>query len=246
MKKIVLGVTIGAFSSALIAGMSSAPAFADSATPAPTPSASSTSHARTLAEIQASAATQTTNRITKLNAAIATVNSDSSMSSTDKSTALATLNGDLSGMKSVAAKIASDTSASQARTDYATIFTDYRVYAVALPQTRIAATADHATGVEIPRLVKEQARLSALLSGKDQSKSTPALEADLTDATSQLQKATSALDGVASSALAVTPSEYNSNHDVLKSIRSTVATARAALKQSRTDLKDVVVALQAK
>jgi hypothetical protein len=242
MNTIATRAAIGALACVALAGISVGPAFADAPTPTPTP----TKHARTLADIQSLAATKTTDRISKLTAAISKVNSDSSLSSSARSSILGTLNGDLSGMKTVEAKVAADTSLGQATADYKTIFTDYRVYSVAIPQARIVAAADHATSVDIPRLTKAQARLSTVLAGKDKSKSTPALQADLSDATNEITKASSTFGNLASSALAVTPAAYNSNRGVLKSLKSSLTTARAALKQARTDLKDVATAVKTK
>src|ERR1700733_10072914 len=107
---------------ALIAG-TCAPAFADgTATPAP-------SAGKSLAAIQANAKVKTSARIGALGTAIAKVNAAKDISSSDRSTILATLNGDLAGMNTVEAKIAADTTVATAASDYKTIFNSYRVYA---------------------------------------------------------------------------------------------------------------------
>ena len=246
MKKLTIGVTIGAASCVLVAGLTAIPALASATTPSDSPTPTSTGHPRTLAEIQAASVKATSKRTSSLNAAIAKVNADTSLASGDKSTILGTLNGDLTAMSTVAAKVAADTTATQAAADYKTIFTDYRVYGVALPQARITASADRATSVQIPRLTAAESKLSALLAGKDASKSPPALQADLSDATAEIQKANTALSGLPATALAVTPAEFNANHDVMKPIRATLASARADLKQAREDLKKVVAAVRIK
>ena len=145
---------------------SAAGAFA--ATPSPTASAQSTTSSNrshlgkdaTLQQIQAAATSATGQRITKLNAAITQVNADKTLTSSDRSMLLSTLQGDLSGMQQLQAKIAADTTASQARTDYTTIFRQYRVLAVALPQERIVREADRATATALPRLQAAEQRLS--------------------------------------------------------------------------------------
>jgi len=215
-----------------------APAFADgTATPAP-------SAGKSLAAIQANAKIKTTARIGALNTAIAKVNAAKDISSSDRSTILGTLNGDLAGMNTVEAKIAADTTIATAAADYKTIFTSYRVYAVAIPQSRLAAAADRMTGAAIPRLTDAQSKLAAALAGPDASKSTPALQADLTDMSTQIAAASSALDGVAAEALAVTPSAYNSNHAALTSVRSAVKAAIADLKKASADGKTVLAAIK--
>jgi len=222
---------------ALVAG-TCAPAFADgTSTPAP-------SAGKSLSAIQANAKIKTTARIGALNTAIAKVNAAQDISSSDRATILGTLNGDLAGMNTVEAKIAADTTALTAAADYKTIFTTYRVYAVAIPQSRLAAAADRMTSTSIPKLTEAESKLAAALAGPDASKSTPELQADLTDMSAQIAAATSALNGIAAQSLAVTPSAYNSNHSVLQPVRSAVTAAIADLKKATADGKTVLAAIK--
>jgi hypothetical protein len=238
MNRIASTSLIGAVAAiALVAG-SCAPAFADgTSTPAP-------SGGRTLATIQASAKSKTSARIGSLNVAIAKITAAQDISSSDRATILATLNGDVAGMNTVEATIAADTAAATAAADYKTIFTQYRVYAVAIPQSRLAAGADRMTSTTIPKLTDAQSKLVAALAGPDASKSTPALQADLADMSAQIASASAALDGIAAQALAVTPSAYNSNHAVLGPIRSAVSSSIADLKKASTDGKTVLAAIK--
>jgi len=83
------------------------PAFAaqtDTAPPKPTVHSS-------LAGIQAAGATEASKRVTALNSGITRVTATTTLTAADKTTILATLNGDLSGMKSLQAKIAANTEA---------------------------------------------------------------------------------------------------------------------------------------
>jgi hypothetical protein len=238
MNRIVSTTLIGtAAVVALVAG-SCAPAFAD-ATSTPTPSAG-----KSLSAIQAKAKVNTTARIGALNTAIARVTAAPDISPSDRATILGTLNGDLAGMNTVEAKIAADTTVATAAADYKTIFTTYRVYAAAIPQSRLAAAADRMTSTAIPKLTDAQSKLAAALAGPDASKSTPELQADLTDMSAQIAAATSALNGVAAQSLAVTPSAYNSNHSVLQPVRSAVKAAIADLKKAAQDGKTILAAIK--
>jgi hypothetical protein len=238
MNRIALTSLIGtAAAVALVAG-TCAPAFADgTSTPAP-------SAGKGLAAIQAKAKTATTARIGSLNTAIAKITSAPDISSSDRAAILGTLNGDVTGMNTVEAKIAADTTAATAAADYKTIFTTYRVYAVAIPQSRLAAAADRMTSTAIPKATDAQTKLAAALAGPDASKSTPALQADLSDMSAQIASATSTLNGVAAQALAVTPADYNSNHGALSSVRSAVKNAIADLKKASADGKAVLAAIK--
>ena len=238
MNRIVSTILIGtAAVVALLAG-SCAPAFADG-TSTPPPVAG-----KSLSAIQAQARIKTTARIGALNTAIARVDAAKDLTSADRATILGTVNGDLAGMNTVEAKIAADTTVAMAASDYKTIFTTYRVYAVAIPQSRLAAAADRMTSTSIPRLTDAQSKLAAALAGPDASKSTPELQADLADMSAQIASATSALNGIAAQALAVTPSAFNSNHSVLQPVRLAVKAAIADLKKAAADGKTVLAAIK--
>ena len=229
------GVIAGALACTTIIGLGAAPAFADTPSPATT--------TRTLAQIQADGAAKTAQRISALTTGISSISANSHLSSGDKTTILGTLNNDLDGMKSLQSKIAADTTKSTAAADYKTIFTTYRVYAVALPQAHYTAASDNLDSIALPRLTDVHGRLVALLAGKDASKSTAALQAALSDMNSQISSASGFLSGLSNAALAVTPAQYNSNHDVLKGLKQKLSSARAAVKQARLDAKTVIAAL---
>lgn len=214
-----------------------APAFAAPADSTPKP----TSHS-SLVEIQAAGAIQTSNRITALNAGITKVNATTTLTAPDKSTILGTLNGDLSGMKTLQAKIAADTTASVALADYRSIYTDYRVYAVGLKQSFIAATADGLTGTAIPKLQSAASKISALFAA-DPSKATPELQAQLADMQAKTADAVAKTTGLAAGALAVTPAAYNANHAVLVDMRASARTALADSKAAAQDGRAILSAL---
>ncbi|MFF2052717.1 hypothetical protein ACFVU2_14035 [Leifsonia sp. NPDC058194] len=240
---LIAAASAGAACLALVAG----PAFAATTPPAtssPTPASTSTHAPKTLAQIQAAGAKATSDRETKLTAAITKITADKSLTSNDRSTILGTLDADLAAMKSQAGAIAADTTTTQAAADLKTVFEKYRVDAVALPQARLAAGADRITGARLPALTKEQSALSAELSGKDKAKSTSALQADLSDMGKQISTASHDAGGVAQAALDVTPSAYDSNHSALSSAKSELAAARTAAKKAASDAKAIRQALK--
>lgn len=237
MNRIVVTSIVGAATAAALTLGTCVPAFASTSTPAPkTP--------RTLASVQAKAATATSDREAKLTAAIAKLTAAKGMNSGDQATLLGRLNADLAGMKSTEAKIAADTTLAAATADFKTVFTTYRVYAVAIPQARIVAAVERATSLGLPRLTAQQTKLAGLLAGKDSGKSTPALQADLTDMQTQIAFATSALNGVAAEALAITPADFNASHSVVSSIRTSVKAAIADVRKAQADRKAIVSALR--
>ncbi|MGV8977829.1 MAG: hypothetical protein ACOH17_07280 [Cellulomonas sp.] len=237
MNRALRTAAVGTAAAIALAAGAVAPAIAASTPPtSPAP--------RSLVDIQAAGAKKTSERTASLTTAISKVTANAHLSSADQSTILATLNADLTAMSTMASTIAADTSVKQASTDFRSIFTTYRVYAVALPQAHIAAAADGLEGSAIPKLTAAEQRLSAALAGKHAAKSTPALQADLADMTTQIATAQTSLSGLAAAALAATPAAYDANHTVLTPVRQSLATATAAVKQARADARTVLAALK--
>ncbi|MGT2427401.1 hypothetical protein [Amnibacterium kyonggiense] len=209
---------------------------------AATPTSTSSAHAHlgkdaTLSQIQAAGAKATASRITKLNAALGRVNDDKTLTSSDRSTLSATLHTDLSGMQQLQTKIAADTTTAQARTDYATIFSQYRVIAVALPQERIVRDADRVTAKAVPHLQAVETKLAARVAKK--SDASQGAKTALADLQQQISTAQSDAQGLASAALAVTPGQYNASHTVMSSLRTKAKALRTAAKTAQKDIRTI-------
>jgi hypothetical protein len=197
---------------------------------------------RTLEVIQADAVVKIANRQAAITRAITRITANKFLTDSDRSAILATLNADASGLSTLGAKIAADTDRATAAADFTKIFTDYRVFAVALPQAHFAAAADALTGTVIPKLTDAYTKLTAALAASG--KSTPELEATLADMKSHIDASSAAVTGVAAAALAVTPAQYNADHSVLASVHASLVTARSEARQARADAKIVVKALR--
>lgn len=198
----------------------------------------------TLAQVQQAGAAATARRISSLDTAIPKITNNEYLTAAHRAEILGVLNGDLAGMQSLSAKIAADTVLAQAIADYRSIFTEYRVYAVALPQAHYAAAADALTDDAIPHLTAAQAKLAALLAGPDKGKNTPELKAELADMLAKVNAAAAAINGVAAGALSVTPAQYDANHAVLQGYRDSVRAALADVASARADGAAIVAALR--
>ncbi len=233
-------------------GASAAGAFA--ATPSPAASVRSTSTSShphpsqlgkdaTLQQIQADAASATGKQIRKLNAAVTKVNADKTLTSSDRSMLLSTLQGDLSGLLQLQSKIAADTTASQAHTDYTAILRQYRVIAVALPQARIVREADRTTAKTLPRLQAAEQRLADQLA-KKQSNGTSTAKAALADLQQQITAVRSDAQGLDTAALAVTPAQFDQSPSAITDVQSKAKELRTAEKAARRDIHTIRHALE--
>ena len=215
---------------------------AQSAAPARTAATSNT--APVLAAIKAKAASAISLRDRALEAAVGAVQNNHYLTTSDQSTVLTTLNHDLSGLNALGPVIQADTTVAKARSDYITIFSDYRVFALALPQARLAASADDLTGTVLPRLTDAQTKLAALLSGPDQAKNSSSVQTAMSDLASQITTITNDTKGVSAQVLAYTPSAWDTNPTILAQPRADLVTARGDAHEAHSDIATVVEALK--
>jgi hypothetical protein len=249
MKRTLRTAAIAAATGAVLAiGGVAGPAVAGAATPTPATSGTSTSASASasakLVTIQAAAKLAVANRIAALNEAIPKVSANQVVTAADRAALLTILNGDLNAITALGAKIAADTSAAEASADYQTIFTGYRVYALALPQVRYAEAADDLAGGVVTSLTAAQSTLAALLAGADSAKNTTAVQAWMSDLGHQISAITSATNGLSATVLADTPAQYDANHALLSQPRASLAGARTDAKTARSDVANVLKALQ--
>ncbi len=186
----------------------------------------------TLAGIKAKAATDTTDRVNALNAAISKV-----MGLGASQAGLAPyLGADISPLQQLNATVQGDTTVQQAAQDFGTIFSGYRVYALVLPAARIAAGADRVTTTAIPNLTTDATKAQGRVTPANQG----VLQPLISDLNAQINTATNTTNGLASTVLAFTPAQWNANHDLLAASRSSLQAASAALAKGRADVKQII------
>ncbi len=227
-----IGVGVGAVAGGVGAGVAGAAAGAAAGTGSG--NSGSTAVPATLAGIKAKAAADVTARVNSLNGAIGKVNAATGLGS-GQSTLASYLSADSAPLQQLNQTIQGDTTVQQAAKDFSTIFSGYRVYLLVLPSARIAADAFQATTTGIPRLTTDAAKAQGYVNPGNQAQLQP-LIADLQ---SQIGAATSATNGLASTVLAFTPAQWNANHDLLSSPRSSAQTANTALKKGSSDVQQI-------
>jgi hypothetical protein len=189
----------------------------------------------TLAGIKASAATDITDRVNALNAAIAKVNGAKELGA-GQGTLVSYLGADIVPLQQRDQKIQGDTAVAPAAQDFGSIFNGYRVYVLVLPAARIAADTDRATTTAIPKLTSDAAKAQARVNPGNQAQLQPLID----DLNSQIGTATNATNGLAATVLAFTPPQWNANHDLLAASRSSDQTGIGALERGRSDVRQIV------
>jgi hypothetical protein len=194
----------------------------------------------TLAGIKARAATDITDRVNDLNAAIAKVNAATGLGA-NQASLVSYLGADIAPLQQLNQTIQGDSTLQQAAHDFGTIFSGYRVYRLVLPAARIGAQVDHATASAVPNLTTDAAKAQARVNPANQATLQPLID----DLDSQISAATNATNGLAATVLAFTPAQWNADNALLNAPRSSVQSATGALKKGREDVEQIVQDLKA-
>ncbi len=186
---------------------------------------------KTLAEVQAQAAAAISIRLSALQAAIKTVQSDTFLGS-DATTLVNDMQSDITGLGALGTKIAADTTVAQAIADADMIFTEFRVYYVMLPVVRDVTKIDHIVNVDVPALTKDVTTLQ----GEENSSNQPFIGPLISGMQSEIQVATGATTGLVANLLAYTPAEWDSNHRLFSTAQTAIQTAGKAVNYANVDL----------
>jgi len=147
-------------------------------------------------------------------------------------------------------QLAADTSVAQAKTDFASIIQDYRVYLLVTPQanvTLVCGTVQKADGVLTTVEQKLANRVQqAAAKGADMTSA----EASLSDMTTQLSNATTQANAAYAGIVGLVPdkgvqSVEQSNAEALQTAKGDLVSARGDLKAALADAKAVVGDLKA-
>jgi hypothetical protein len=232
-------VRLGVIALASGATLGAAAATAGAATPGSSGNSGDNAVPASLAGIKAKAATDITERVTSLNAAIGKVDGAKGLGAS-QATLASYLGNDIAPLQQLDQTIQGDSTVQQASHDFGTIFSDYRVYRLVLPAAWIAADADHATTTAIPNLTADAAKAQARVTPANQATVQPLLD----DLNGRISTATNATDGLAATVLAFTPAQWDADNALLDASKTSGQAATAALQKGRADVKQIVQDLQ--
>ncbi len=224
-----------------------APAFAAAQTAAVTTSASVTLTAAEKTAISRGD-TEITRRIAALNDLNTRIQAMQKVTDAFKAGISASITNEVNTLTTLKAKIDADTDLATLKTDIQSITGSYRVFALVLPQGRIAAAADRE--VELVSMMstlgaKLQARITTAQQG---GATTTALTAALTDMAAKLQDAQTQAEAAVTASASLLPdggdkTKMASNDAALKQARADLKTAQTDLAAARKDVTTIVSGL---
>jgi hypothetical protein len=188
-----------------------------------------------LSDIITKANTDIAKRVEALNALNTRVQGMKNESSDEKASISSQVQTNITGLTTLKAKIDADTDASLAKDDIKGIFSNFRIYALVIPQGWIAASADRVatiSGLMTSLSAKIQARIAA-----DQSvgKSVTSLTAVLAEMNAKVLDASSQSVSANASVTALVPDQGNAS--IAATNKSTLVAAHAKIKIATDDLK---------
>ncbi len=170
------------------------------------------------------------------------VGGSATVTGSDRAELQAAIAAATSEMVALDAKVSTDTTLAQLRSDLESFVAD-RIYAVVAVKTYLVLAADTEAAVERKALRLEAVAQKVIQAAATRGVDVTAAEAALAGLDAQVRAAQSATSGVAQAVLAVVPAGYPGNRDVLAGARSGLVSARGDLRSARAELGTIVRSL---
>ena len=178
--------------------------------------------------------TEIDKRLTSLNNALSKISGAKKLSTGDKTKFSAEIQTDIANLTALKTKIDADTDLTTLRADAKTIFTDFRVYAIFLPQIHLLAAAD-TMGVTADNLTAISTKLASRIQTNQQS-TLDDMNAKITDAKTQYAAVEAEIVGLTPANFPAT-SALTDARNKIKAGAADLKTAVADAKQIRNGLK---------
>ncbi len=235
------GIVAGTLMIALSFGMT--PVYAQTPT---TGTVSTTPGARAAARLSANETrlktrgdAEITRRITALNTLLTKLGAMKRLTDSQKATFTSGVQGEITTLTNLKAKIDADTDIATLRTDVQSIVQSYRVFALYLPQINIMANADKALAIvdEMNQIsTKLQTRIDA---AKGAGHDTTALVTLMTDRAAKLTDASTQANNAINTVVPLTPAGYPGNRPTLLSARTMLQTVHTDLTTAEKDATQI-------
>lgn len=189
-------------------------------------------------------------RSTALNDLVARVNAMERVTPAFKTSLTANIQTQLTALVALKAKIDADTDATVLKADIKSITDSYRIFALVIPQSRIAAAADREVTI-ITMMNTLGAKLQARIQAQQSSgANVSTLLAALTDMSAKLTDANTQAQAAVSVSATLTPDEgdktkMDANTAALKTGRSDIQAAQKDLVAARKDVTTILAGLKA-
>jgi hypothetical protein len=211
--------------------------------------ASTTLSASAMSTAKSRASKEIDRRIAALNELVTRISAMTRVTAEFKTQATTNLQSQITALTQLKAKIEAETDADTLKTDIQSITSSYRVFALVMPQARIAAAADRAINLatmETAIGAKLKARIdAAAAAGADVS----ILNSALNDLGTQINSANTSAQAAVGVSLSLQPDNgdkatKDANTKALQQARTDIQAAQKAIVQGRKDITTIVQVLK--
>lgn len=183
-------------------------------------------------------------RLTTLNGLSSKIASATKLTSSDQNDLTTVVNNEISGLTNLKTTLDSETQVTNAITDAQSIFSDYRVFALVVPQTDLIKTADDQQVTETKLSTLSSKIQADITSDQTAGKNVTNLQTQLNALVAKIQAAQTISNSIETSVITLTPSDYNTNHSVLSGDRNQLKTAQSDIVVAITEAKSLVSSLK--
>lgn len=233
MKKSILLRSLPALSTSILTFSTILTATAAAAPPA-------ASSLTTIQAVVTTSTSQITQRQTTLTKLGSTVSSFKYGSPSSQATLQKQITDSSTGLTQLLSKIKADKTLAQARTDYSSIFTGYRVYMLVAPKVDVVKVADDQQAKEASLLFVT----SLLQPYVHASAQAASLQPKLTAAIGQIQQAQKTSQSAEATVLPLTPNDYNKDHQIMADYFTQLKSAKTQLTSAYATLNSVMKTLK--
>jgi hypothetical protein len=173
------------------------------------------------------------------------INSATRLTSADKTLLINQVNAETTSLTNLRAKLAADTSLTEARTDARSITAEYRVYALIVPKIAIIRMADS--------ILQTSSKLSALAEkiqtridqAKSAGKNTASIQIQLDSMNEIITEANITANSLQAKVITLQPTDYNNDHTILSGYRDQLKSAHLQNVTAVADARAIVATLKA-
>lgn len=187
-------------------------------------------------------------RITSLNNLLTRIQAMKNVSDAQKASFAASIQAEITTLTNLKIQIGGDTSTTTLKSDVQSITKAYRIYALVMPQTAIAAAADR-VGTIAGMLTTVSGKLQSRLAADATLSANASLQADLTDMNAKIADANVQAQAAVSEVASLKPDNGDktimaSNTAALKDARTKLQAATKDLQAARKDAQTIIQALK--
>ena len=179
-------------------------------------------------------------RVTRLTALSARIQGMKKISDANKTNLAATIQGEITLLTNLKAKIAADTDLETMRTDFQSITKAYRIYALIMPQIAILGAADRVAVIGDALITVSQKLQTRVTAAGTAGNNVTALQASLSDMTAKIADARTQAQDAQKEVAALVPdngdqAKFDANKQALKDAHEKIKTAMEDLRAARKD-----------